>query len=76
MGDVLMPAAIIVDAGYAHHEHGIYVGSHKDFLNLNRATTLAVLRPVGKNIHWSQAPEALARMAGGSHLGKVGLSVN
>ena len=54
---------------------GIYVGSRKDFEDLNRAITLAVLRPVGENFHWSQAREALARMEEGSHFGKLVLTV-
>ena len=57
------------------HLRGIYVGSRKDFEDLNRAITLAVLRPVGENFHWSQAREALARMEEGSHFGKLVLTV-
>jgi NADPH:quinone reductase-like Zn-dependent oxidoreductase len=54
---------------------GIYVGSRKDFEDLNKAITLAVLRPVGENFHWSQAREALARMEEASHFGKLVLTV-
>ena len=54
---------------------GIYVGSRQDFEDLNKAITLAVLRPVGENFHWSQAREALARMEEGSHFGKLVLTV-
>jgi len=54
---------------------GIYVGSRKDFEDLNKALSLAVLRPVGENFHWSQAREALARMEEGSHFGKLVLTV-
>jgi len=54
---------------------GIYVGSRADFEDLNKAITLAVLRPVGENFHWSQAREALARMEEGSHFGKLVLTV-
>ncbi|HXR39925.1 MAG TPA: NAD(P)-dependent alcohol dehydrogenase [Terracidiphilus sp.] len=57
------------------HLQGIYVGSRKDFEDLNKAITLAVLRPVGENFHWSQAREALARMEEGSHFGKLVLTV-
>ena len=57
------------------HLRGIYVGSRRDFEDLNRAITLAVLRPVGENFHWSQAREALARMEEGSHFGKLVLTV-
>ena len=54
---------------------GIYVGSRKDFEDLNNAVSLAVLRPVGENFHWSQAREALARMEEASHFGKIVLTV-
>jgi NADPH:quinone reductase-like Zn-dependent oxidoreductase len=54
---------------------GIYVGSRKDFEDLNKAISLAVLRPVGENFHWSQAREALARMEEASHFGKLVLTV-
>jgi NADPH:quinone reductase-like Zn-dependent oxidoreductase len=54
---------------------GIYVGSRQDFEDLNRAISLAILRPVGENFHWSQAREALARMEEGSHFGKLVLTV-
>jgi NADPH:quinone reductase-like Zn-dependent oxidoreductase len=54
---------------------GIYVGSRKDFEDLNKAITLAVLRPVGENFHWSQAREALVRMEEASHFGKLVLTV-
>jgi NADPH:quinone reductase-like Zn-dependent oxidoreductase len=54
---------------------GIYVGSRKDFEDLNRAITLAVLRPVGENFHWSQAREAMMRMEDATHFGKLVLTV-
>ena len=54
---------------------GMYVGSRRDFQDLNKAIALAVLRPVGENFHWSQAREALARMEEGSHFGKLVLTV-
>ena len=54
---------------------GIYVGSRKDFEDLNKAISLTQLRPVGENFHWSQAREALARMEEGSHFGKLVLTV-
>ena len=54
---------------------GIYVGSRKDFEDLNKAISLAVLRPVGENFPWTQAREALARMDEGSHFGKLVLTV-
>ncbi len=54
---------------------GIYVGSRKDFEDMNKAITLTQLRPVGENFHWSQAREALSRMEEGSHFGKLVLTV-
>jgi NADPH:quinone reductase-like Zn-dependent oxidoreductase len=55
--------------------HGIYVGSRKDFLEMNKAITLGVLRPVGENFHWTQAREALSRMEEATHFGKLVLTV-
>ena len=57
------------------HIQGIYVGSRKDFEDLNKAITLAVLRPVGENFNWNQAREALARLEEASHFGKLVLTV-
>jgi len=54
---------------------GIYVGSRKDFEELNKAVSLAVLRPVGENFNWSQAREAFRRMEEASHFGKLVLTV-
>ena len=54
---------------------GIYVGSRKDFLDMNKAITLTQLRPIGENFHWSQAREALTRMEEASHFGKLVLTV-
>ncbi len=50
---------------------GIYVGSRKDFVEMNSAISLTMLRPVGEEFHWTQAREALARMEEGSHFGKL-----
>ncbi len=54
---------------------GIYVGSRKNFEEMNKAITLAELRPVGENFHWSQAREALVRMEEATHFGKLVLTV-
>ena len=54
---------------------GIYVGSRSDFEDLNKAITLAVLRPVGENFHWLQAREAMIRMEEATHFGKLVLTV-
>jgi NADPH:quinone reductase-like Zn-dependent oxidoreductase len=58
------------------HIHGIYVGSKRDFVEMNRAIKLAQLRPVGEEFHWAQACEVLHRMEEGSHFGKLVLTVN
>ena len=54
---------------------GIYVGSRKDFEDMNKAITLTAMRPVGEVFPWSQAREALARMEEASHFGKLVLTV-
>ena len=54
---------------------GIYVGSRKDFLDMNKAITLTQLRPIGENFHWAQAREVLTRMEDASHFGKLVLTV-
>jgi NADPH:quinone reductase-like Zn-dependent oxidoreductase len=57
------------------HIQGIYVGSRKDFEDLNRAISLVGLRPVGENFHWSQAREVLLRMEESSHFGKLVVTI-
>ena len=54
---------------------GIYVGSRKDFLEMNKAISLAMLHPIFKPFHWSLAHEVLARLEEGSHFGKLVLTV-
>jgi NADPH:quinone reductase-like Zn-dependent oxidoreductase len=56
--------------------HGIYVGSRRDFVEMNRAIALAELRPVGEEFDWRQAREALERMEEASHFGKLVLTVS
>jgi NADPH:quinone reductase-like Zn-dependent oxidoreductase len=56
--------------------HGIYVGSRKDFEDLNRAISLVGLRPVGENFHWSQSREVLMRIEEGSHFGKLVVTID
>jgi len=58
------------------HIHGIYVGSRRDFVEMNRAIALAELRPIGEEFDWSQAREVLGRMEEASHFGKLVLTVN
>ena len=54
---------------------GIYVGSRKDFLEMNRAISLTQLRPVGENFPWTQAREVMQKMEEASHFGKLVLTV-
>ena len=54
---------------------GMYVGSRRDFLEMNRAIALAELRPVGEEFSWTQTREVLRRMEEGSHFGKLVLTV-
>jgi len=57
------------------HIQGIYVGSRRDFIQMNRAVSLAQLRPVGEEFHWTQAREVLEKMEEASHFGKLVLTV-
>jgi NADPH:quinone reductase-like Zn-dependent oxidoreductase len=71
------PAPELPFASVLHKQariQGIYVGSRKDFQDLNKAIGLTQLRPVGENFHWSQACEALAKMEDASHFGKLVLT--
>jgi NADPH:quinone reductase-like Zn-dependent oxidoreductase len=54
---------------------GIYVGSRQDFVEMNKAISLAHLRPVGEDFPWTHAREVLGRMEGGSHFGKLVMTV-
>jgi NADPH:quinone reductase-like Zn-dependent oxidoreductase len=54
---------------------GIYVGSRKDFEEMNKAITLAGLRPAAELFPWSQAREVMARMEAASHFSKLVLTV-
>ncbi len=77
---VLAPSAEPLPIGLILHKmariHGIYVGSRKDFVDLNRAITLTELRPVGEEFDWSQVREVLEQMEEGSHFGKLVLTVS
>lgn len=55
--------------------HGIYVGSRRDFVEMNRAVTLAQLRPVYEAFGWMQACSVLETMEKGDHFGKLVLTV-
>ncbi|HVZ82534.1 MAG TPA: NAD(P)-dependent alcohol dehydrogenase [Terracidiphilus sp.] len=55
---------------------GIYVGSRRDFEQMNGAIAHAQLRPVFASTPWTLAREALRRMEAGSHFGKLVLTVD
>lgn len=55
---------------------GIYVGSRRDFEEMNRAIILATLRPVFESTPWQKTPEVLRRMESGSHFAKLVLTLN
>lgn len=55
--------------------HGIYVGSRRNFVEMNRAVTLAQLRPVYEAFGWTQVCSVLESMEQGSHFGKLVLTV-
>ena len=54
---------------------GIYVGSRQNFEEMNKAISLAGLRPIYESFPWSQAREVLSRMENASHFGKLVLTV-
>ncbi len=55
---------------------GIYVGSRQDFEEMNKAISLAALRPIVECFSWSRAREVMARMEEGAHFGKLVLTVD
>lgn len=56
--------------------HGIYVGSRRDFVEMNKAVWLGRLRPVGEEFRWGQTREVLGRMEEGGHFGKMVVTVS
>jgi NADPH:quinone reductase-like Zn-dependent oxidoreductase len=54
---------------------GIYVGSRRDFEEMNASIQLAGLHPVVESSSWLQAREALHRMESGSHFGKLVVAI-
>jgi NADPH:quinone reductase-like Zn-dependent oxidoreductase len=56
---------------------GIYVGSRQDFLEMNRAISLAGLKPVvDKTFSFNDIREALMKMEAGSHFGKLVVQIS
>ena len=54
---------------------GIYVGSRRDFEQMNKAIALAQLRPVEESFPWTEARQVLGRMEQATHFGKLVLTV-
>jgi NADPH:quinone reductase-like Zn-dependent oxidoreductase len=88
MGGVIAQIGVLADASSSleplplplilHKQariQGIYVGSRKDFEEMNKAITLAGMRPVAELFPWSQAREVMARMEKAAHFGKLVLTV-
>ncbi len=69
---ILIPSILLKVANI----RGIYVGSRQNFVEMNRAVSLAQLRPVVEAFSWSQAREVLHRMESAAHFGKLVLSVD
>jgi len=52
--------------------HGVYVGSRVDFMAMNKAISLAGLKPVIDSVFtFAEAPAALRRMESAGHFGKI-----
>jgi D-arabinose 1-dehydrogenase-like Zn-dependent alcohol dehydrogenase len=54
---------------------GIYAGSRSDFLEMNKAITLTMMRPVGELFDWAQTRNAFLRLDSAGHIGKLVLTV-
>jgi NADPH:quinone reductase-like Zn-dependent oxidoreductase len=54
---------------------GIYVGSRKDFEEMNKAIALTGLHPIAESFPWSQVREVMTRMEQAAHFGKLVLTV-
>jgi NADPH:quinone reductase-like Zn-dependent oxidoreductase len=76
---VLSGAAEALPLGAILHKQvlvrGIYVGSRRDFEEMNRAVALAELRPIFDCYSWTEVQDVFRRMEGGSHFGKLVLRV-
>lgn len=57
------------------HIRGIYVGSRRDFEDMNACIELAELRPVFESQPWTKTREVLHRMEAGGHFGKLVVTV-
>jgi NADPH:quinone reductase-like Zn-dependent oxidoreductase len=55
---------------------GIYVGSRRDFEEMNSCINLAGLRPVVESSSWLQVRDVLKKMEAGAHFGKLAVTVD
>jgi NADPH:quinone reductase-like Zn-dependent oxidoreductase len=55
---------------------GIYVGSRRDFEEMNACIALAALRPVVEISSWTQTRDELRRLEAGAHFGKLAVKVD
>jgi NADPH:quinone reductase-like Zn-dependent oxidoreductase len=55
---------------------GIYVGSRRDFEEMNTCIALAKLRPVAETSSWLHVKDVLRRMEAGAHFGKLVVAID
>ena len=55
---------------------GIYVGSRRDFEEMNKAISLATMRPIFESFPWSGTREVLHRLEEAGHFGKLVLTID
>jgi NADPH:quinone reductase-like Zn-dependent oxidoreductase len=76
---VLSGAAEALPLGSILHKQvnlrGIYVGSRRDFEEMNKAIALAGLRPALESFRWTEARQVFRRMEEASHFGKLVLKM-
>jgi NADPH:quinone reductase-like Zn-dependent oxidoreductase len=58
------------------HIRGIYVGSRRDFEEMNECIALAGLRPVIESHPWTETRAVLHRMEAGDHFGKLVVTID
>jgi NADPH:quinone reductase-like Zn-dependent oxidoreductase len=75
LGEATEPFSIATVLHRMVRLHGIYVGSRRDFVEMNKAVWQGRLRPVGEQFKWTQTREVLGRMEEGGHFGKMVLTV-
>jgi NADPH:quinone reductase-like Zn-dependent oxidoreductase len=55
---------------------GIYVGSRRDFEEMNQFVAFSQLKPVAETSSWAKVPQVLHRMEAGAHFGKLVVAVD